>query len=167
MALMRSFGLTIHVGDDIAHSPHQQVALLTLVNAARRTFLAGVEVVGLPDAKSLTGLSRSRSLSRAVEAYGGRVGVAAETGLAIGAYRRLHSAGIATAGMAVDFTRKSAMMAAWFVMMLYRLHISRTCRVAVPFRASIGSGIAAAFKGRCDAGHEHRITQSNLGGRVK
>jgi hypothetical protein len=73
MALMRSFGLSIHVGDEISRSPHQQVALLTLVNVARRTFLAGVDVVGLPDAKSLTGLAQSRSLKAAIEAYGGWV----------------------------------------------------------------------------------------------
>lgn len=73
MALLRSFGLTIHVGKAIGSSRAQQVALLTLVNVARRSFLAGVEVVGLSDAKPLTRLTRAKSLARAVEQYGGRV----------------------------------------------------------------------------------------------
>jgi len=73
MALLQSFGLTIHVSASVAASRDEQVALLTLVNVARRSFLAGVEVVGLPDAKPLTGLTRARSLSRAVTDYGGRV----------------------------------------------------------------------------------------------
>jgi hypothetical protein len=73
MALLRSFGLTIHVSASIAGSRDEQVALLTLVNVARRSFLAGVEVVGLPDAKPLTRLTRARSLARAVADYGGRV----------------------------------------------------------------------------------------------
>ena len=73
MALLRSFGLTIHVSAAIAGSRDEQVALLTLVNVARRSFLAGVEVVGLPDSKPLTRLTRARSLARAVADYGGRV----------------------------------------------------------------------------------------------
>lgn len=73
MALLRSFGLTIYVDGSVSSSRDEQVALLTLANVARRSFLAGVEVVGLPDAKPLTGLTRARSLARAVTAYGGRV----------------------------------------------------------------------------------------------
>lgn len=68
-----SFGLTIHVSASVAASRDEQVALLTLVNVARRSFLAGVEVVGLPDAQPLTGLTRARSLACAVADYGGRV----------------------------------------------------------------------------------------------
>lgn len=73
LALLGQFGLTIYVGEDIVHSPSQQNALLTLVNVARRTFLAGVEVVGLPDATAVTSLATRRSLKRAVTTYGGRV----------------------------------------------------------------------------------------------
>ena len=73
MGLLQSFGLTIHVSASIAASRDEQVALLTLVNVARRSFLAGVEVVGLPDAKPLTGLTQARSLACAVTDYGGRV----------------------------------------------------------------------------------------------
>jgi hypothetical protein len=73
MALLQSFGLTIHVSAAMAASRDEQVALLTLVNAARRSFLAGVEVVGLPDAKPLTLLTRAKTLAQAVKELGGRV----------------------------------------------------------------------------------------------
>jgi hypothetical protein len=73
MALLRSFGLTIYVDASIASSREEQIALLTLVNVARRSFLGGVDVVGLPDAKPMTRLTRARSLSRAVADYKGRV----------------------------------------------------------------------------------------------
>lgn len=73
MALLQSFGLTIHVSASITTSREEQNALLTLVNVARRSFLGGIEVVGLPDAKALTRLTRVRSLARAVANYGGRV----------------------------------------------------------------------------------------------
>lgn len=72
MALLQGFGLTVHVGPEIAHSVDQQIALLTLINAARRTFLGGIEVVGLPGAESLTRLAGFRSFDRAVAYYGGR-----------------------------------------------------------------------------------------------
>ena len=72
MAILQSFGLTIQVGPSIATSRDEQVALLTLVNAARRSFLAGVTVVGLPiDAKPLTRLTRAINLARAVKELGG------------------------------------------------------------------------------------------------
>jgi hypothetical protein len=73
MALLRSFGLTVHVDASIASSREEQIALLTLVNVARRSFLGGIEVVGLPDAKPLTRLTRARTLSRAVADYKGQV----------------------------------------------------------------------------------------------
>lgn len=73
MALLRGFGLTICVGPSIAHSPLEQIALLTLVNTAHRAFLAGVDVVGLPDCKSLTRLASNRSLRKSVLAVGGRI----------------------------------------------------------------------------------------------
>jgi hypothetical protein len=74
MAILESFGLTILVGPSIATSRDEQVALLTLANAARRSFLAGVTVVGLPnDAKPLTRLTQAVSLARAVKELGGRV----------------------------------------------------------------------------------------------
>jgi hypothetical protein len=71
MDLLAQFGLTICVGRGIAHSAHQQTALLTLVNTARRTLLGGTEVSGLPDCASLTRLAPGRSLIEAVRALGG------------------------------------------------------------------------------------------------
>ncbi len=50
MDLLKSYGLTIAVGPEIHTSPAAQIALLTLVNLGRRTFLGGVEVVGLESA---------------------------------------------------------------------------------------------------------------------
>jgi len=73
MDLLKSFGLTIAVGPDIQTSQAAQIALLTLVNLARRTFLAGVEIVGLADAPVLTGLALETSLARAVSNLGGRI----------------------------------------------------------------------------------------------
>jgi hypothetical protein len=58
MALLNRFGLTIFVGNGIAASVHEQTALLTLVNIARRTLLGGIEVVGLPNAPCISPLAR-------------------------------------------------------------------------------------------------------------
>ena len=63
MTLLKSFGLTIHVGDEIAHSANHQTALLTLINTARRSLLAGVEIVGLPNVMSLTPLAPNQPQS--------------------------------------------------------------------------------------------------------
>jgi hypothetical protein len=73
MRLLAGFGLTIYVGPDIVGSIHHQNALLTLVNMASRTLLAGVDVAGLPDAQSLSLLAPDRSLREAVIELGGRV----------------------------------------------------------------------------------------------
>ena len=72
MAMLTRFGLTVHVGPEIASSVHQQAALLTLINTARRTLLGGVEIVGLPEGPSLSPLSPDGSLKEAVRALGGR-----------------------------------------------------------------------------------------------
>src|ERR1700730_5243406 len=72
MDLLQKFGLTIHVGEEITHSLHHQIALLTLINVARRTFLAGIEVAGLHDGMSLTALAPARALKDAVLELGGR-----------------------------------------------------------------------------------------------
>lgn len=73
MDLLKSFGLTIAIGPEIQTSQAAQAALLTLVNLARRTFLAGVEIVGLADAPVLTGLALGTSLADAVSNLGGRI----------------------------------------------------------------------------------------------
>jgi hypothetical protein len=69
--LLRRFGLTICVGSEIANSSDQQAAMLTLINLARRTFLAGVDVIGVPDAPSITPLAVNQSLRQAVQKLGG------------------------------------------------------------------------------------------------
>jgi hypothetical protein len=73
MDILGRFGLTIHVGPQIAQSIHQQIALLTLVNTARRTLLGGVDIVGLPEnAPSLSPLAPASLLSDAVRLLGAR-----------------------------------------------------------------------------------------------
>jgi hypothetical protein len=72
MRLLAGFGLTIYVGPEIAISVNHQSALLTLVNTARRTLLAGVDVFGLPDAPSLSPLAPGRLLKEAVRELGGQ-----------------------------------------------------------------------------------------------
>ncbi len=72
ISILQTFGLTICVGEDITRSLHQQVALLTLVNVARRTFLGGIEVVGLGEGPSISGLAPDRSLADSVQDLGGR-----------------------------------------------------------------------------------------------
>lgn len=73
MRLLQTFGLTIAVGPEIATSREAQIALLTLVNLARRTFLAGVEVTGLASAKTLVPLALEPTLADAVRSLGGRI----------------------------------------------------------------------------------------------
>ena len=73
MELLHRFGLTVHVGEEIASSADHQTALLTLVNTARRTLLGGIEVVGLPDVKCVTLLAPNQSLRNVVGELGGRL----------------------------------------------------------------------------------------------
>jgi len=73
LAMLRGFGLTVYVGTDIALSIHHQTALLTLINVARRTFLAGVEVVGVPAARSLCPLAPAAGLRESVVGLGGKL----------------------------------------------------------------------------------------------
>ncbi|HZW06079.1 MAG TPA: hypothetical protein VFF65_03060 [Phycisphaerales bacterium] len=72
MEMLQGYGLSVIVGGEIARSADHQTALLTLVNTARRTFLAGIGVVGLPDTPCLSALSPNRTLRVAVEQLGGR-----------------------------------------------------------------------------------------------
>lgn len=73
MDMLQGFGLTILVGGNLSASALHQTALLTLVNTARRTLLAGVEVVGLADCNCLSPLAEG-SLADAVTSLGGRIG---------------------------------------------------------------------------------------------
>jgi hypothetical protein len=71
MGILRSFGLSIGVGPEVAASRDHQVALLSLVNCAHRTLLGGIEVFGVPHAPNLTRLARAESIDAAVEELGG------------------------------------------------------------------------------------------------
>lgn len=71
MDILRGFGASIRVGPEAATLVAHQVALLTLVNLARRTLLGGVEVLGVPDAPLLVPLARGRRLADAVVSLGG------------------------------------------------------------------------------------------------
>src|SRR6266404_5890623 len=71
--LLHRFGLYIEAGPEIADSRDHQIALLTLVNCARRTLLGGVYVMGVPAVRSLVRLTEDIDLPRAVEELGGRL----------------------------------------------------------------------------------------------
>ena len=72
LALLQQFGLYIEVGPETATSRDHQLALLTLVNMARRTFLGGVYVIGAPNSPLLVPLANTSSVRRAVTMLGGR-----------------------------------------------------------------------------------------------
>ncbi|GAM03599.1 hypothetical protein [Novosphingobium sp. MBES04] len=69
--MLSRFGMTITVDAAIATTVNGQTALLTLVNAARRTMLGGIEVEGVSDQRVVTPLSTETTLSAAVAALGG------------------------------------------------------------------------------------------------
>jgi hypothetical protein len=71
MALLSGFGLTIEVGPELVESRDHQVALLTLINCARRMLLGGIQVVALPEAPLLPDLVAAKTLREAVVALGG------------------------------------------------------------------------------------------------
>lgn len=71
LRLLQGFGLTVRISADVAATINGQIALLTLVNAAKRTFLAGVDVVGLHDTPLLVPLASSPTLAEAVVDLGG------------------------------------------------------------------------------------------------
>jgi hypothetical protein len=71
MALLSGFGLTIEVGPELVESRDHQVALLTLINCARRMLLGGIQVVALPEAPLLPDLVADKTLREAVVALGG------------------------------------------------------------------------------------------------
>jgi hypothetical protein len=71
MSILRGFGASIRVGPEAVASIPHQIALLTLINLARRTLLGGVEVLGVPNAPLLVPLARARSLADAVVELGG------------------------------------------------------------------------------------------------
>ena len=71
--ILRSFGLSIRISGNAALTYNGQLALLTLVNLARRTMLAGVEVFNLPDVPVTVRLTEAQTLHAAVKELGGKI----------------------------------------------------------------------------------------------
>lgn len=71
LAILGGFGLSIQITPDVAATRNGQIALLTLVNLCRRTFLGGVEVVDCPSVPIITSLSTATELPQAVRELGG------------------------------------------------------------------------------------------------
>jgi hypothetical protein len=71
MRMLEGFGLNVCVGPEVLASRDHQVALLTIVNAARRTFLGGVRIVGALDAPLHVPIVTASDLSDAVRKLGG------------------------------------------------------------------------------------------------
>lgn len=71
--LFAGYRLAVAAGPDVGHSPTQQVALLTIVNAGRRSLLGGIEVEGIAGMKLLVPIPPYRTLEEAVVGQGGRV----------------------------------------------------------------------------------------------
>lgn len=70
--ILQSFGLSIVVDPALALTRNGQIALLTLVNIARRTFLSGIEVVGVPTTPALVSLTEAAELRAAVTELGAK-----------------------------------------------------------------------------------------------
>lgn len=71
LSILESFGLAISISDEAAATEAGQIALLTLINLARRTLLAGVEICGVPDVPLLVPLAGAADLAGAVMELGG------------------------------------------------------------------------------------------------
>lgn len=70
--LFAGYRLAVSAGPDVGRSPTHQAALLTIVNAGRRSLLGGVEIAGLADMPLLVPLAPYRTLEEAVAGLGGR-----------------------------------------------------------------------------------------------
>lgn len=73
IAKLEGFKLAVSCGDEVITSAAHQTALLTLVNAGRRTFLGGISVDLPSDGPVLLPCMRSTTLSEAVIALGGKI----------------------------------------------------------------------------------------------
>ncbi len=71
--LFRSYRLLVVVGPELRASAAHQVALLTIVNTARRAMLGGVVVVGDLDVPLLVPVPDCASVTAAVKQLGGRI----------------------------------------------------------------------------------------------
>lgn len=75
---LKGYALTIEIGPDVARSPTLQAAVLTAVNAGRRCFLGGLQVVGDVDVDLLVPWRRCETLRAAVADLRGEVPLRAE-----------------------------------------------------------------------------------------
>ena len=71
--ILKNFGLSIRISEHAALTYNGQLALLTLVNLARRTMLAGVEVFNLPDVPVVVRLTEAQTLPASINELGGKV----------------------------------------------------------------------------------------------
>src|SRR5438876_132977 len=72
VGMLRGYGLSVRVGDEVKASRDHQLALLTLVNVTRRTLLGGVVVESCPDVPLLVPVAEAVTLLDAVTQLGGR-----------------------------------------------------------------------------------------------
>lgn len=74
-ALFEGFRLQIAVGEGFTCSPAAEAAVLTLLTAAAKTFLGGVELVGAVDERCTLAWFEGRKLSDVAVEVGARVGI--------------------------------------------------------------------------------------------
>lgn len=74
-ALFEGFRLQITVGDGFTRSPAAEAAVLTLLTAATKTFLGGVELVGAVDERCTLAWFEGRKLSEVAIEAGAAVGI--------------------------------------------------------------------------------------------
>lgn len=77
LELLEDYALTVEIGPDVARSPTLQAAVLTAVNAGRRCFLGGVQVVGDVDIDLQVPWRRCKTLRDAVTDLRGEIASAA------------------------------------------------------------------------------------------
>jgi hypothetical protein len=77
-ALFAGYRVALRVADDAAHDPHHQAALLTCIALARRVFLGGITIAGLPEVKLRTPLPLGQTLREAALALGACIAAPAD-----------------------------------------------------------------------------------------
>jgi hypothetical protein len=77
-ALFAGYSVALRVADDDARDPHHQAALLTCIALARRVFLGGVTIAGLPEVKLLTPLPFGETLREVAIALGASIAAPAD-----------------------------------------------------------------------------------------
>jgi hypothetical protein len=80
--LFRTFRLRIAVGRDFSATPAAEAAVLTLLNAARKTFLGGVDLVGHHQERCSMAWFRGQTLAEVASGFGvpcGEVGMGSDT----------------------------------------------------------------------------------------